>query len=451
MKTGWCRVLALLLAALLTQGCAAFAEPGGDPFEYRLLEDGSAMITGYKGSDPDPVFPETAGGCTVRGLSKSFGANTPAVSDLRSITLPDTMTEIEPGALQFAASLTEIRFTGEHPVLAFEDGALYNREKQSLLLYLRSNTAEAFEVPDGIREVEDKAFYRTNVVSVRFPGSVERIGRSCFDQCPVLAEVTLSEGLQTIGTEAFMNCDRLKRIRIPASVTGIEEGAFTDNRLQEIETAPGSEVFAVSDGALINLRDGVLIAWPTQAGAESCTVPEGVVRIGQFAFYRCHRLKQITFPEGLQEIGRGAMISCDHLTAIDLPDSVVRLEASAFEGNSDAETLRLPAGLTEIVNNFDGAGITALEIPDSVTVIEGSFRSLPNLTEAVIPDSVRSLSGNSFAFCRKLAGMTIPAGVTELGCTFTGCAETLVIRTEAGSAAEQYCTDRGLHCEIIPE
>ena len=57
MKTGRCRMLALLLAVLLIQGCAAFAESGGDAFEYRLLEDGSAVITGYKGSDRDPVFP----------------------------------------------------------------------------------------------------------------------------------------------------------------------------------------------------------------------------------------------------------------------------------------------------------------------------------------------------------------------------------------------------------
>ena len=448
MKRGMILFTALCLVLLLCAG--ASAESGG-LFEYTVLEDGSAMITGYKGSDTDLVFPETVDGRTVSGLSRSFNAHTAAVKDIRSITVPDTMTVIEPGALQFAGYLTEIRISSDHPVLSFSDGVLYNKQDHSLLLYLQSNTAEHFDVPEGTREIGDNAICRARLVSVSLPGSVERIGRECFYQCTQLSDVSLQEGLKTIDTDAFTNCDKLRRIRIPASVADIAEGAFIDAHLKEFEVDPGNPVFTVSDGALINTRDGILVAFPHFSEAESCIVPEGVTRIGCFAFYRCHNLKQITFPEGLLEIGRGAFLSCNHLAVIDLPDSVVRLEDNAFGGNSDTVSLHLPAGLTEIRNNFDDMAVAELEIPETVTVIERSFTSLPNLTEASVPDSVKVIGSNSFAFCKKLAAVTIPAGTEEIRSNFAGCAGTLVIRVENGSFAEQYCREHQLNYELISE
>ena len=441
----------LSIGVLLWTLCGgAFADSGG-LFEYRTLEDGSVMITGYKGSDADLVFPETLDGKPVSALGRSFDIKTVSVKNIRSITVPNTMTTIEPGAFQFAEFLTEFRIAEDHPVLAFEDGVLYNRKDGILLLYLKSNTAEHFDVPDGIREIGELAFFRSRLVSVHIPGSVERIGKESFYQCTALTDAALSEGLKSIETDAFTNCDRLNRIVIPASVTEIGESVFTDSRLREFAVAEGNPVFTVSGGALINTRDGVLIAYPTNAEAESCVIPEGVTRIGSFAFYRAHHLKQVTFPDGLLEIGRGAFLSCDHLTAIDLPDSVVRLEDSAVGGNSDAETLHLPAGLTEIVDNFDDLAVTWLEIPESVTRIEGSFISLRNLTGVTIPGSVQTIGARSFTFCKNLACIVLPAGVTEIRSRFTGCAGTLVIRVEPGSAAEQYCRENGLNWEAVSD
>ena len=450
MKTGLNRVLGFILAVVMVLGGVAAAESGTD-FEYVLLDDGTAMITGYNGSGQELVFPETLDGHTVTGLGSNFGVGTTAIKNIRSITVPDTMTTIEPGALRFAEYLEEIRTGGDHPVFSFTDGVLYNKQKQSLALYLQGNRAEHFDVPEGIREIEDLAFLRAKLVSVRLPGSVERIGRECFYQCAFLAEASLSEGLRSIDADAFTNCDKLRTIVIPASVTDIAESVFTDAHLKEIRVAEGNPVFTISDGALINIRDGVLIAFPHYSEAESCVIPEGVTRIGNLAFYACHHLKQVTFPDGLLEIGHGAFLMCNHLEAIDLPDSVIRLEDSAFMRNSDVKYLRLPAGLTEIVSNFEDMSITGLEIPESVRVIDRSFYSLPNLTEVVIPDSVSTISHDSFAYCKNLAVITIPASVTEIGCRFAGCSDSLVIRTEKGSYAEQYCRDNGMNWEYIPE
>ena len=450
MRSGLYRGLIALLAVMMILSGFSFAA-ADSMFDYMLLNDGSVMITAYKGSESSLVIPEKIEGHTVSGLGRSFSTDTYSVSSIRSITIPNTMTKIEPGALSLAGNLTDIHIADDHPVMLFENGALYNRNEKRLLLYLQSSKADHFDIPDGIQYIEERAFYRSNLISVRIPGTVEHIGRECFDQNYRLKDVRLEEGLKSIGKDSFANCDKLKQIVIPASVTDIEEAAFTDNHLQEILVARDNQAFIVSDGALINIRDGVLIAYPEYSETESCIIPEGVKRIGNFAFYRAHHLKKIAFPDGLLEIGQRAFFSCNHLTAIDLPDSVVRLEDSAFGDNGDAVQLHIPAGLTEIVNNFNDLGISELQIPEAVTTIKGSFCSLRNLTEAVIPGSVNRISHGSFAFCRNLAGITIPASITAFSCTFIGSAGTFVVRTEPGSCVEQYCRDYQIPYEYLKE
>ena len=450
MRSGLYRGLIVLLAVMMILSGFSFAA-ADSMFDYLLLNDGNAMITGYKGSESSLVIPEKIEGHTVTVLGSKFSAGTYSVKNIRSITIPNTMTTIEPGALFLAGNLTDIRIAEDHPVMSFEDGALYNRSEKRLMLYLQSSKADHFDIPDGIKYIEERAFYRSGLISVRVPGTVEYIGRECFDQSYRLKDVRLEEGLKSIGEKSFDNCDKLKQIVIPASVTDIEEAAFTDNHLREILVARDNQAFIVSDGALINTRDGVLIAYPEYSEAESCIIPDGVTRIGNYAFYRAHHLKKIVFPDGLLEIGRGAFFSCNHLTAIDLPDSVVRLEDSAFGDNGETVQLHISAGLTEIVNNFNDLGISELQIPETVTTIKGSFCSLRNLTEVVIPGGVNRISHGSFAFCRNLASITIPASVTAFTCTFIGSAEALVVRTEPGSCVEQYCRDHQMPYEYLKE
>ena len=145
---------------------------------------------------------------------------------------------------------------------------------------------------------------------------------------------------------------------------------------------------------------------------------------------------------GLGESFSVRTASVKNLRCITIPNTITTIEPGAF---------RFAEYLTEIVDNFDGLGISELEIPESVKRIERSFSTLMNLTEVVIPGSVNTISRNSFSFCKNLASITIPAGVTDIGSSFAGCAGTLVIRVEPGSFAEQYCRDHQLNYEYIPE
>ena len=132
MKSGLIHILSAAVAVLMLFGCFSAMGESAELFEYRIQDNGSILITGYRGTDTELVIPETIDGLPVNGISGSFGFNTPSIKNLTCIELPKTMISIESGALEFAEYLAEIRVDPEHPVFSFSDGVLYNREKQSM-------------------------------------------------------------------------------------------------------------------------------------------------------------------------------------------------------------------------------------------------------------------------------------------------------------------------------
>ena len=72
-------------------------------------------------------------------------------------------------------------------------------------------------------------------------------------------------------------------------------------------------------------------------------MPEGLVKIGKFAFQRCTALTSIALPQSLIIIGDGAFCGCSALTTLSpLPDQLSEIGEYAFDGCPfDAATRRI--------------------------------------------------------------------------------------------------------------
>ena len=117
--------------------------------------------------------------------------------------------------------------------LADKDGfiILDINNKHTLCDCLVPITKQEVIIPDGVHIINDYALaegyddfgfrmantYRKVVV----PSSVERIGYRAFCEARKLQQVVLHEGLQIIEAEAFYDCESLKELYIPSSVTEI--------------------------------------------------------------------------------------------------------------------------------------------------------------------------------------------------------------------------------------
>src|SRR5574344_1852825 len=83
------------------------------------------------------------------------------------------------------------------------------------------------------------------------------------------------------------------------------------------------------DGNLFYTADRERIVYG-MGNAESIAIPEGVKIIGEMAFQKKKKLKNVIFPSSLEEIEKDAFYDCDELDSIFIPVGVQSVCAYAF-------------------------------------------------------------------------------------------------------------------------
>ena len=72
------------------------------------------------------------------------------------------------------------------------------------------------------------------------PGSIRTVPNGAFAGCIALSEVTLQNGVQSVGMMAFAMCVSLRDVTLPASVTFIGRDAFPADCAATFHVAEGS-------------------------------------------------------------------------------------------------------------------------------------------------------------------------------------------------------------------
>jgi uncharacterized protein YjdB len=183
-----------------------------------------------------------------------------------------------------------------------------------------------------------------------------------FYGCENLEEVVLQEGLTSIGYYSFQNCSKLKSINIPSSVTSIDYGAFQIcNSLTKTEFASVESLCSISMAGGYSSRDKqesnpLYYSHHLYIDGKEVTdlvIPNTVTNIGECLFYGCNNLTSVTFEEGskLTSIGNKAFNGCSNLTAINIPSSVTNIGSEAFLGCAQIKFLEIPASVVSIGDN----------------------------------------------------------------------------------------------------
>ena len=402
-------------------------------------------------------------------------------SRLTSVTIPNSVTSIGKWAFAYCTSLTSITIPlsvkkiGVSPFYGCSGltSVVWNAKHCHDVLY--NYRSPFYDIRSRIiscvfgEEVEHIPAYlcdnMTNLTSIMIPNSVTSIGGSAFYGCSGLTSVTIGNSVKTIGDFAFCDCSGLTSVTLPNSVTSIGNKVFYDctgltsvtigNSVENI----GNYAFAdCSDLTNVTLNSNNIVSkaytessniqsiFGTQVtvyiigddvtgigdwafygctGLMNVTIGHSVTSIGDHAFYKCSGLTSVTIPNSVTSIGYEAFSDCKALTSVTIGNSVTSIGSAAFSNCKALTSVTIGNNVTSIGSSAFAccSGLTSVTIPNSVTSIgECAFYYCTGLTSVTIGNSVTSIGYEAFYGCSGLTSVTLPNSVTSIGHgAFNGC------------------------------
>ena len=221
---------------------------------------------------------------------------------------------------------------------------------------------------------------------------VDSIGLYSFTNCNELKYITLPKSLTTIGDGAFEECDKLITVNIPNSVTTIGEGAFQYCRNLSDISLPNT-VTSIGGSAFCGCQS-----------MKTFTLPDQITRIEDGTFSGC-RFSSVYIPRNVSYIGERAFSGCINLTSVTIPNSVTYIGSGAFIGCSSLESAYIPNTINVITREtfMFCSKLSSINIPSSVWTIEtDAFSSCTSLTSVTLPSSLREMGGGVFSDCTAL-------------------------------------------------
>ena len=291
-----------------------------------------------------------------------------------------------------------------------------------------------------------------DLTKVTISGGIETIGSKAFKDCKKLKEVTIEGGVKTIAYKAFYGCKSIKSLVIPASVETLEGNE---------NTFSGEGSFEGCD-ALTSLKIGAQTigryAFKGCENLKEVTIEEGVKTIAYQAFYGCKSIESLVIPAsvetlagnentfsdkgsfegcsalaslkiGAKTIGRGAFKGCENLEEVTIEEGVKTIAYQAFYGCKGIKSLVIPATVETVVGNentlssegsFEGCSALATLKIGAKTIGRGAFKGCENLKVVTIEEGVKTIKDEAFSGCRMITKITVPSSVTQLGANAFG-------------------------------
>ena len=241
-------------------------------------------------------------------------------------TLPGLLdlaaTGADAGALRKYAADSSLEDASRKYVTVSKDG-IVKLKKDAKPVYL--------VIGEGVTEIGYYAFKGCeSLSSVVIPASVTEIGAEAFRECRSLSSVVIPEGVKKIGDWTFRECWSLSSVEFGGTMAQWE--SVKDKELNLLRYIPAKTV-KCSDGEwqkpVVFVKNGVAVECLDKS-ATSVTIPEGVTKIDDGAFYGCKSLTSVVIHAGVTKIGWGAFKGCESLSSVVIPAGVTEIGERAF-------------------------------------------------------------------------------------------------------------------------
>lgn len=310
---------------------------------------------------------------------------------LKSVDIPFSVTYIDNSAFDGCRLLESISVSDKNKNFSSLDGVLFSKDYKSLLYYPEGKSTPHYSIPDTTEIIGEEAFKKCHhLESIYIPESVKIINRYAISDCKKLVDVALSEGLERIERHA-LRYTGIEKVSIPDSVSFIGEEAFYCSKLHSINTKNNPNYIS-KDGVLFDRHNKLVMAPPVMNGEYE--IPEGTEIVGAYAFSSSN-IESVKIPSSVISIEEEAFSQCEKLKEVIIPDSVEFLGRGCFEGCLSLEKAVLPN--------------TLLSLPDNL------FNHCYELKKVNLPSSLHSIGTGAFSDCRAIEGIEIPQSLERIG------------------------------------
>ena len=217
-----------------------------------------------------------------------------------------------------------------------EYGVLYSEDGAVLLGYNREvfHCAE-YRIKDGVKILAANAFHNCqHLKSIFMPDSVTEDEGSIFEDCKNLEEARVSANLKNPDVAMFCGCSSLRYVELQEGLESIGENMFCGcNALRHI-ALPSTIQCLCGDTFCAS-------------GVEDIVLHEGLKEIGHDAFNGCYNLKNLTIPSTVDFIGSWLVQGHKEFEGITCKSSKFRVEDEALISNEKDSLLACWTKMTE--------------------------------------------------------------------------------------------------------
>ncbi len=321
--------------------------------------------------------------------------------------------------------------------------------------FIGCSSLTAIDIPYGLNSIGETAFYGCGLTSITLPSSLRSVGSTAFARCENLVTVTFKNGLLSgYGENVFAECTALTTINVPIDDYKAFSNAWSDlTPKMRGEGHSGESTVTLCNGHL-TITYGRMADYnttnnqaPWSGLATSVVINNGVVEIGENAFYNCAGLTSIEVPNGVEKIGAGAFKGCTGLASVTLyrvePPT---LSAGEFDDCADGLTINVPlrghytyketdnwSAYAAKIRSTSTSGDCTVTLQDGALTVSGEGAMADyystdapwgnTITSLVVNDGVTYIGAYAFYETASLTSATIAESVTGVGkYAFRDCA-----------------------------
>lgn len=376
--------------------------------------------------------------------------------ELPSVKIGKGLTYIADGVFTHNPKVT-FEISPDNPYFKYENNILFKKDCDTLFVY--TGEEEQPVVPATFKHIGARAFEAKAIKDIQLPEGLESIGNLAFLGCELLTEITLPASVNNIGSNCFFGCFELKNITVAKGNKSYldDKGAlFNIDRTKLIRISSSNDLSLASGkytvpASVVEIADGAF----AQTGFSEFALPQGLKKVGGYAFHGCVLLRELIFPEQTENIGMLAAAFCNKLEKVKMGPATTFIGRSCFYNSPIREmrvncatppevelsfiptfdptteargTLFVPVGTKDLYRNADGfVGFRYIEEKDFTAVADVAAANLAisvsgdQLTLTVDepqPIAIYDLTGRSIATSEATTSFsyTLPKGTYIVRC-----------------------------------